>query len=368
MPDSNNYRLIEGNRVFIKKQEDVHHQLGMECIDCHHSYEVMGDGNHYTHQEEQQDVQCSDCHINGSPKTITAKNLDNESAIIAALRFGNISEKKFLVTEKHKHALINTFIENDSVYFLTKNSGKKMTIKPPAKICIRNNAHSDLACSSCHTSWAPTCIGCHNAFDENERAYNMIKNKEQKGGWVEYIGEYKAQLPTLGIRKTEDKTEIIPVLPGMILTIDMKSFTNNEKDTEIFHRLYAPAAPHTTSSKGRSCVSCHNNPVALGYGEGELTYKVTDGEGKWIFNSKYENLKDGLPADAWIEFLNTRKKNVSTRSNVFPFSIEQQKDILTAGACLTCHSEDSEVMKKSLDDFEGLLKERSKNCILPDWE
>ena len=114
-----------------------------------------------------------------------------------------------------------------------------MTMKAPAGVCSRDNAHSGLACSSCHTSWVPTCIGCHNEFDPEEPSYNMIENKEQKGGWVEYIGEYEAKLPALGIRKDGDKTEVIPVVPGMILTIDKKSYTNNENDQPIFQRLYA---------------------------------------------------------------------------------------------------------------------------------
>ena len=368
MPDSTNYRLIEDERVFVKQPADVHHDLGLECIDCHHSYELMGDGNHYAHQEDQQDVRCSDCHISGEPQTIAAENLDNESAIIAALRFGSISGKKFLVTEKHKHALINTFIENDSVFFTGKNSGKKMVMKSPASVCTRTRAHSGLACSSCHTAWAPTCIGCHNEFDANERGYDMIANREKTGTWVEYIGEYKAKLPTLGVRKSEGKTEIIPVLPGMIMTTDLKSFTKKEKDATIFHRLYAPASPHTTSSKGRSCVSCHNDPLALGYGEGKLEYFIENGKGKWKFQALYAPDKnDGLPADAWIDFLKTREKNVSTRSNVFPFSIDQQYRILTVGACLTCHDENSGIMQNSLNDFDELLKQRSKKCILPEW-
>ncbi|HPF51685.1 MAG TPA: hypothetical protein PK335_08915 [Draconibacterium sp.] len=369
MPDSSNYRLIEDERVFVKEQEDVHHQLGLECIDCHHSYELMGDGTHYAHQEDQQDVQCSDCHIDGTPRTIAAENLDNESAIIAALRFGNISGKQFLVTEKHERALINTFVENDSIWFLTKNSGKKMAMKAPAAQCTRNEAHSDLACSSCHTAWAPTCIGCHNEYDPNERGYNMITNREQTGSWVEYIGEYKAKLPTLGIRKTEGKTEIIPVVPGMIMTTDLHSFTGNEKDGTIFHRLYAPAAPHTTSSKGRSCVSCHNDPLALGYGEGKLEYLIDKGKGKWKFTPRYAADKnDGLPADAWIDFLQTREGKVSTRSNVFPFSVDQQKNILTVGACLTCHDENSPVMQRSLNHYEEVFAKQSSKCILPDWK
>ncbi len=369
MPDSSNYRLVENSRVFVKKQEDVHHQLGLECIDCHHSYEVMGDGNHYAHQEDQQDVQCSDCHIDGTPKTISASELDNESAIIAALRFGNILERKFLVTKKHNRALINTYFENDSIYFQGKISGKKMAMKPPAAVCTRNKAHSDLSCSSCHSSWVPTCIGCHNTFDPNEPGYNMVKNREQKGSWMEYIGEYEAKLPTLGIRKSEGKTEIIPVAPGMILTIDMKSWLKSKNDSTIFHRLYSPVSPHTTLTKGRSCKSCHNDPVALGYGEGKLTYVINAGRGNWKFDPFYENDKhDNLPADAWTGFLQNRTGTVSTRTNVFPLNVDQQKQILTVGACLTCHDENSEVMKESLNNFDNLLKNLSKKCVLPDWK
>ncbi len=49
-------------RVFQKTKDDVHHQAGMECIDCHVSIEIMGDGNAYQHMEEQTRVQCIDCH------------------------------------------------------------------------------------------------------------------------------------------------------------------------------------------------------------------------------------------------------------------------------------------------------------------
>uniref|UniRef100_UPI0032169C60 cytochrome b N-terminal domain-containing protein n=1 Tax=uncultured Draconibacterium sp. TaxID=1573823 RepID=UPI0032169C60 len=369
MPDSSNYRLVEGFRVFTKKQEDVHHKLGLECVDCHHSYELMGDGNRYAHQENQQDVSCADCHVHEEPKTIAAENLDNESALIAALRFGNVAGRKFLVTQKHEHALINTYAENDSIFFLKKNTGEKMALTKPASICVRNNAHSKLSCSSCHSSWAPTCIGCHNLYDSEDPSYNMIKNEPQKGGWVELIGTYSAKLPTLGIRKSEENEEIIPVVPGMILTIDKKSYTGNENDPAIFHRLYAPSAPHTTSAKGRSCKSCHNSPLAIGFGEGTLTYHTESNKGKWEFDAFYENdVNDNLPADAWTGFLQNRTGTVSTRSNIFPFTVEQQKTILTVGACLTCHEEDSGIMNASLDDFEQQVKKRSNKCILPEWE
>ena len=368
MPDSGSYRLIENARVFVKKQDDVHHKLGMDCIDCHHSYELMGDGKHYAHEEDQQDVQCIDCHFYGEPKITTSEKLDNESAIIAALRFGEIGNKKFLVTHKHNHALVNTSVENDSVFLITKNSNKKMGMKPPAEVCTRNQAHKNVSCSACHSSWSPSCIGCHNEYDPVEAGYDMLENREKRGSWVEYIGSYVAQQPALGIRITEKGEEVIPVTPGMVLTIDKKSFTKNENDSLIFHRLFAPVAPHTTAAKGRSCQSCHNNPVALGFGEGVLNFNK-EGKGKWTFEPVYENDKnDNLPGDAWTGFLKNRTGVVSTRKNVIPFNIRQQQKILTVGSCLTCHTDDSKVMKVSLDDFEALLKKRSSKCILPEWD
>jgi hypothetical protein len=366
--ESKHYQIIEDTRVFRKVQEDVHHKLGLECIDCHNSYELMGDGNFYTHEENQVNIQCEDCHFSGEPNIIVQKYLDQESSIIASLRFENINERKFLATEKKNRALINTFYEGDSAYFLTKNSKQQFTMSSPAEICSRGEAHDALSCSACHASWAPSCIGCHNEYDPNEPGYNMYTNKEKQGSWVEYIGEFNAHLPALGIRKTEEGKEVIPVVPGMVMTIDVNSFDKNLHDSLIFLRLFAPAAPHTTQTKGRDCKSCHNNPVALGFGEGDLKYTIENGNGRWIFSPKYENNgNDGLPEDAWTGFLREREGKVSTRIDVFPFSIKEQKQILTVGSCLHCHDQNSKLMDESLDDFKALLNRKSEECVLPVW-
>ena len=359
------YRVVENSRVFRYVKDDVHHALGLECVDCHTSYELMGDGKKYRHQEQQQDVACYDCHTL-KPDVVEAEKVDAESAIIAALRFGDISGKKFVRTHKHKKPLSNVFVSNDSLVLIGKNSGKKFLIKPPSKLCQRDNVHKNVSCSACHSAWAPTCIGCHNAYDSREPGYDMIENIEKKGSWVEFVGTYQALPPALGIRKSDNKQEIIPVIPGMILSIDLSSFDKKIHDSLLFRRLYAPASPHTVAAVGRSCRSCHNNPSALGYGKGKLNYVVTGNKGVWKFFPGYKNNKhDGLPEDAWIPFLGYRQGYVSTRTDVFPLDIEKQKKILTVGACLTCHNENSQVMKQALFDFEGTLKNKTKQCILP---
>ncbi len=368
IPDTGSFRLVEGTRVFTRAPEDVHHKLGLECIDCHHSYELMGDGIRYAHEEEQEDVQCADCHFTGAPLVTGTTELDNESAIIASLRFGNIDHRQFLRTHKRGHALINTMVKDDSVFFFTKNTGKKMPLKPPAPVCTRENVHGSLTCSSCHSVWAPTCVGCHNTYDQHELGYDMIRNVEVMGTWVEYIGEYLAKAPALGVRTSGDQKEVIPVIPGMVLTINKESFTHEKSDSLIFHRLYAPTAPHTTAAKGRDCKSCHNDPVALGYGEGELSYHVENRHGTWTFNPLYaDDVHDGLPADAWTGFLTKRTGAVSTRTDVSPLDTEMQKKILTVGACLTCHEENSDVMSRSLMNFQKTVDKRSEQCILPEW-
>ena len=367
IPDSENYRLVEGTRVFKKEPEDVHHKLGMECIDCHNSYALMGDGNHYQHEENQEDVQCTDCHFPGVPRTTTSRELDVESATIAALRFGKITGHDYLTTHKRHHALINTTVRSDTAWLTTKNSGKIFLLRKPATVCLAS-AHKDVTCTACHSAWAPSCIGCHNAYDPNERGFNMLTNKEQKGSWVEYTGQYLAELPALGIRQNKGKNEIIPVIPGMILTIDRQSYTHHKHDSLLFRRLFAPVSPHTTASKGRSCKSCHNNSVALGFGKGLLKYQIKNGQGRWTFDPAYENNPhDGLPEDAWTGFLQNRTGMVSTRKNVKPFSVKEQEKILLVGTCLTCHKGNSKVMQESLNDFEKILQHRSPKCILPVW-
>ena len=367
MPDSANYRLVEGSRVFKKEPDDVHHTQGMECIDCHQSYELMGDGTRYKHEENQEDVQCNDCHFRGKPLITSANNLNAEAATIAALRYGKISGKNFLTTHKRHHALINTTVHSDTAWLTTKSGRKTLRLKKPAVVCTAP-VHRDVSCPACHSAWAPSCIGCHNTYDPNEKGYDMLTNKEQKGSWVEYIGSYLAQPPALGIRQTGKKKEIIPVIPGMILTIDRQSFTHQKHDSLIFRRLFAPVAPHTTATKGRSCKSCHNNSVALGFGKGKLRYVVNGNSGQWHFEPAYENNPhDGLPEDAWTGFLQNRTGMVSTRKNVKPFSVKEQKKMLLTGTCLTCHKENSKVMRESLNNFEKVLKHRTPKCVLPVW-
>ncbi|MBK6336777.1 MAG: hypothetical protein IPF60_13815 [Betaproteobacteria bacterium] len=96
---------------------------------------------------------------------------------------------------------------------------------------------------------------------------------------------------------------------------------------------------------------------------------MSPGVARWTFVPAAPALpQDGLPADAWIPFLGTRTGRVSTRDDVRPFNVEEQRRILTVGACLTCHDERSPPMQRAVRDFKTVVAARRPACLLPSWK
>ncbi|MGK9369876.1 hypothetical protein ACSSWA_13350 [Melioribacter sp. Ez-97] len=353
-------RRLKDGRIFKRMTPDVHFEKGMLCIDCHLSSEIMGDGKNYTHKEQQTVIQCADCHNSNERKTIKVDEFDYESRKISELRNFDAA-KKYLLTNKNNLPITNVFEEDGKIMLIKKSSGKIAEARPPLKQCANDIAHKDLDCQTCHTSWATQCIGCHTEFDKASAAYDHLEKKITEGEWIEHAGEYLSEPPALGVAESESGRKITTFVPGMIISIDRDN--SSHSDEIIFKRLYAPAFSHTIRKESRSCQSCHNNPLAIGYGRGKL---ILDKSGDWLFTPYYSrSVYDNLPRDAWIDFLTGPKPRVSTRKNYRPFNLEEQKKILRVGACLTCHPSDSQIMKKSLENFDALLNKLSPKCIIP---
>ncbi|WP_129366828.1 cytochrome c3 family protein [Lutibacter sp. HS1-25] len=369
------FKVFEDKRVYKYIEEDVHHKKGLLCVDCHSSHEVMGDGKKYTHEEQAVKLQCADCHFKEKPNTIPYDSLDAESLLVFLHRDYKHSDKQIISVKNDGHPLVNTFVNKDGNAFLIgKGDGQLHQLKPQSEICSRDNAHKNVSCATCHSSWTSRCIGCHNEFDKDEpRAFDLLDKKYGKGQWKEYVSEFSSSLPAMGVRENAERKHIEPAVPGMILTIDKGSYVGKEIGTDVsFHRLYAPNSPHTTVLKARDCKSCHTNSTALGYGNGKLKYEIKNGVGQWQFTPEYElNTNDHLPEDAWIPFLKPVKKGVvnSTRTDFRPFSVKEQQQLLLVGACLQCHKEDGKVMQQTLvEGIEPFLKKLNEKCILPTWK
>jgi hypothetical protein len=123
--------------------------------------------------------------------------------------------------------------------------------------------------------------------------------------------------------------------------------------------------PHTTSRAGRTCAGCHLEPQALGYGSGVLSVVQEGPAWRWRLESTYQAARsDSLPADAWIGLLGAEPA-YSTRAEARPLSLEEQRRVLSAGACLGCHDPASAAGKALYARFAESLLRAGPLCRVP---
>jgi hypothetical protein len=367
------FRLLADGRVFERHPADVHFEKGMTCIDCHVASEVMSDGVTRSHERNAIRITCLDCHASGATPAKEFAQLDPETQQIAAMRKLNEPARRFVTSRSGSADYANVFLGKDGRPQITLiESARVLEPKPVSAICARTSSmHSRLECGACHTAWAPQCISCHTSFDSRVQGWDHLAGKFVDGEWQEEGADYQSDAPALGVAvsagpqgKLEER--ITTFVPGMI--IDLKIPSENANGRKEFHRLFAPASPHTTSARARDCRSCHANPAALGYGRGKLKYEVKGGVGRWVFSPAYPpNSQDGWPQDAWIGFLREPNAGTTTRKDARAFTLKEQRQILLVGACLECHSEKERRIAAVFADFKRYESVLSPKCRLPDW-
>jgi hypothetical protein len=367
------YRVLEDGRVLARQAADVHFEKGMICTDCHLASEVMGDGAAHAHEATAVKIACTDCHSEQPPATATFTELDPETQKLVALRQPNQEGRRFVRAQGGKIGYPNTFLDETGGVILQTASGAALKSKPPARVCGRDIlAHQKLECRTCHSAWAPQCISCHTSFEPKQEGWDHLAGRYVRGTWQETGKDYRADPPVLGVA-TVPSAAGLPIdrvstfVPGMVMTLNKTMGAGKLPDE--FHRLYAPADPHTIVTQARDCLSCHANSLALGYGRGVLKYHTRDGRGHWEFAPTLSRSPyDGLPVDAWIGFMEEPKAPAATRTNVRPFNRREQQRMLLVGACLQCHSDKEPRIADVFNDFSRYRTQLSPKCILPDWE
>ena len=367
------FRVLADERIFEKHPADVHFEKGMTCIDCHLASEVMSDGITHTHERDAVKISCVDCHAPGATPAKEYAQLDPETQQVTAMRKLNEPGRRFVVSQSGSADYPNVFLgKNGRPRVVLIESTKVLQPKAAAAECGRSGSmHERLECGACHSSWAPQCIGCHTSFEPKTQGWDYLADKFVNGAWQEQAADYRSDAPPLGVERSsgpggKPSDRITTFVPGMILNLQLPGA--QAKATSGFHRLFAPASPHTTAAQRRDCRSCHVNPAALGYGRGQLKYEVKGNAGKWIFTPAYpRSPEDGLPMDAWIGFLEEPRAGTTTRNDARPFNLEEQRKILLVGACLECHNEKQRRIAAVFADFKNYRAALSPRCRLPNW-
>ena len=321
---------IDRGRYYYELPADIHHTSAkLDCIDCHTEKGVMGDGKYHAHMESAVDINCKDCH---SPEFKSTNNFP--LATMLTTLNGNIPHSnKIAVTRKKNTPLYNLQKNDDNVTFYRKKDGKAFDISKMSNAPYHTSKnHERLDCTACHSSWIPSCYGCHEVYFKNGKQYDWIKHKKTKGKWMELRSYLRYESPALAIGYNE---KIMPTAPGcqVITSIYDKNITD-----EGFHSMaFAAWDPHTTQKQSRDCVDCHFNPQTLGMGAGVLDIKDNNITFKPFYNSVESGMPMNYPIDSLISKDGEQFQSFS-RDKARGFSQKEVTKIVDAYKCIICHN------------------------------
>ncbi|NTW99771.1 MAG: cytochrome C, partial [Geobacteraceae bacterium] len=252
--------MASGARNLTHITADVHFTAGMECIDCHTSRDVMGDGFAYRNMYLQTEVACEDCH-GGAREVPRYREItrENDEALRESRNYKLpvTSGMKMIQTSKGR-SYSNVFYRDNTIWVAGKKSGKlhrsKVITGTPEHTVV---GHERLECYSCHSRAVPQCYGCHTTYDKSQEGRDFIKGADTPGAFSE-TEDYRMLSPfPLALNQ---RGRISPVTPGCQTFINVIEPDGTQSKTEYVAKYkgkqqlrFAPFYSHNTSKKAVGC-------------------------------------------------------------------------------------------------------------------
>ncbi len=372
---------------YIKVREDIHFAKGMQCIDCHTSIDVHGDGNIYPSTLYQVEIQCQDCHGtpqkypwelpigHGTPVTLEGERGGYKIEGVEYLLTSRGNPRKNLIRNGNEVILTSLYDDKEHKVPILKgiNLANKWKTNQGKVAMDTVHQHMDkLECYACHSTWAPQCYGCHTKYDRRKEGTDWVKTAlnhdpktglqrvtKTKGDIDENRGFMRWEEPILGINV---KGKVSPVIPGCQVVwsyVDEngKVIVANQirKTSDGFDApTLAPVQPHANTIPARTCESCHTNPKAIGYGtavsrsqgilEPEKPHFMNNSEGYYgdIQGSKEAKWQVPKILDfpyAWDQLVTRSGKQVQNMPHMEdrPLNEEERNMVEREGLCVACH-------------------------------
>jgi hypothetical protein len=344
--------LISGGRNVIRITADIHYAKGMDCIDCHTSRDVMGDGYAYENMHYQTEISCEDCHGSATqrPKAeaITRENEETVRESKSYQRQMRPGMKMVLTAKGRKYA--NVFYEDEKICVLGKRSGKVyeskvITGRPEHTI----SGHERMECYACHSRTVVQCYGCHTRYDQSRSGPDFVKGLKTPGVFTE-TEDYRRLYPfPLAVNQ---RGKISPVTPGcqtFVTVVDQRGRTVKREYVSEYRGKkqlrFAPFYSHNTGSKAVGCAECHGNPAFLGFGQHVV-------EGNSITATLVCETSQDKPLDGFLTMKmgNVKAFSAITRQNSRPLNGEEIKNVLAVNLCIVCHDNGKDkIYQKELD-------------------
>ncbi|WP_277656095.1 selenite/tellurite reduction operon c-type cytochrome ExtM [Seleniivibrio woodruffii] len=332
--------LVDGVRNVRHMEADIHFGFGMDCIDCHTSRDMMGDGYMYENMYQQIETACEDCHgtEKALPKTMRISK-ENSTPVRESQNYKvRMSYGDEMVLTSKGRMYSNVRKENGKFYLYTKREGKRLEIKTVKGTQDHGvSGHGRMECYTCHSNTVAQCYGCHTTYDKTEKMTDLIKGQDTPGAFSE-TEDFRTLFPfPLGLNQ---RGKISPVTPGcqtFLTYIDEKG--NKVLDDHVFNYRgekkfkFAPFFSHNTGKKAVSCETCHSKLAFAGFGQGLVS--VTKGN----IGSSYMCDKCEKPLDS-LYSIKDGKINVTSdvvRDHSRLLNTGELAAMLRANTCIMCH-------------------------------
>jgi hypothetical protein len=194
---------------------DIHMEKGMHCVDCHFVQDVHGNGKLQGEVRAAIEIQCVDCHgasdakatlLTSGPASYTSgpngRNLRALRTPSGKRRFETKGGKLFqnsMVEPDLTWEVVQTAdtINPASDHYNQKSAmAKTVRLAPDGNFawgdlpngCEKDTAHTNekLSCIACHSSWNPSCFGCHLPQKANKKMPALHNEGNVSRNYVSY--------------------------------------------------------------------------------------------------------------------------------------------------------------------------------------
>lgn len=349
--------MISGARNITHIAPDIHHAQGMECIDCHTSREIMGDGYSYRNMYQQTEVRCEDCHGGAQRRPLTARIVrENDEVLRESRNYPQpyLIGSEMVLTAKGR-SYSNVALMDGQVQVQGKRKGKqhlsKVITGTPEHTIV---GHERLACTSCHSQSVAQCYGCHTSYDQSQLSEDFILGRKTPGLFSET--EDLRQLYPFPLA-FDQRGEIAPVTPGcqtFVSVLDSSGQPVRQEEVSLFQGKrqfrFAPFFGHSVGAKALTCESCHSDPRFLGFGQ---QVALMDGSLEPLVPCE-RNPDNPLDGFLRLEQGQLAALGAITREQSRPFRASEIKKIWQVNLCLLCHDNPKDPIYQSKLDVTKL--------------
>jgi hypothetical protein len=267
----------------------AHVDAGMQCVDCHFSQDNHGNGHIYGEAAAAVEIGCKDCHgtVSRYPNLYSSGPAAlGGGADLADLRtpdgrrqfewIDGVLYQRSMVDPKleWKVSLVKDTVTPGNPNYNIKAARAKLMSRDTSQVwgpatAAGHLAHGDdtMECYSCHTSWTPSCGGCHLPIEAN---WKTVRH-HYEGGETRNFATYNPQVARddmflLGHRESAAGGKIAPYRSSSALVLSSTN-ANREKiyvqqppvsASGFSSQAFNPHYPHTERKvETKTCSDCH---------------------------------------------------------------------------------------------------------------